>query len=284
MLVKQGLSQRRSCALVEMARASFEYRAHPRQDKELLQEIRAIARKHKRYGYRRAWALIRRKGKKVNVKRIRRLWKQEDLSLSRRRPRKRTRNGSGVPLKALFPDHVWTYDFMQDATAEGRRLKILTMVDEFTRESVAIRVERRMPACVVVNTLEAVFAERGGPQFLRSDNGPEFIAHGVQEWLTERGIRTHYIEPASPWQNAYGESFNDKLRGECLNMEVFYSLPEAKIVVEAWRQEYNAERPHSSLGYRTPNEFRAAFSFSPALRSLRSLGVRAGERENCCQV
>jgi len=188
-----------------------------------------------------------------------------------------------VPLKALYPRHVFTYDFMQDQTADGRRLKILTVVDEFTRESIAIRVERRMPAAIVIEVLREAFRRYGAPEFLRSDNGPEFIAEAVQSWLVSQGTKTHYIDPASPWQNAFGESFNDKLRQECLNLEVFETLEEAKVVIARWRRAYNGERPHSSLGYRTPKEFRAAwekeFSSSRAPGSLRSPGVRAREEE-----
>lgn len=288
MLVKRGLSQRRSCALVELTRASFRYEARPRQDEGLRAELKILAWKHKRYGYRRAWALLRREGRHVNLKRIRRLWREEALGLPKRPPRVRGRRGQGIPLRARFPDHVWTYDFMQDATEDGRRLKLLTIIDEYTRECVAIRVERRMPAHVVVEALRDVLAGRPGPKYLRSDNGPEFIAELVQGWLRTQGIRTHYIAPASPWQNAYGESFNDKVRGECLNLDVFWDVEEAQRVVEAWRRDYNTERPHSSLGYRTPKEFREGWPkgnpLSPALGSLRSRGSRAAKREFVCQT
>ena len=220
---------------------------------------------------------------KVNLKRVYRLWKKLGLTLSKRPSRKRVRRGGPVPLKALYPRHVFTYDFMQDQTADGRRLKILTVVDEFTRESIAIRVERRMPAAIVIEVLREAFRRYGAPEFLRSDNGPEFIAEAVQSWLVSQGTKTHYIDPASPWQNAFGESFNDKLRQECLNLEVFETLEEAKVVIARWRRAYNGERPHSSLGYRTPKEFRAAwekeFSSSRAPGSLRSPGVRAREEE-----
>ena len=220
---------------------------------------------------------------KVNLKRVYRLWKKLGLTLSKRPSRKRVCRGGPVPLKALYPRHVFTYDFMQDQTADGRRLKILTVVDEFTRESIAIRVERRMPAAIVIEVLREAFRRYGAPEFLRSDNGPEFIAEAVQSWLVSQGTKTHYIDPASPWQNAFGESFNDKLRQECLNLEVFETLEEAKVVIARWRRAYNGERPHSSLGYRTPKEFRAAwekeFSSSRAPGSLRSPGVRAREEE-----
>jgi putative transposase len=271
--------------LVGVGVATLYYKARRREDLELVRQIREIAKTYKRYGYRRAWALVKRK-KKVNLKKVYRLWKKEGLSLRRKQGRRRLRKGGQVPLRALYPNHVWTYDFMQDSTADGRKLKILTVIDEFTREALAIRIDRRMPALPVLKILSELIAAHGAPRFLRSDNGPEFIARIVQGWVRGRGVQTHYIDPGSPWQNAFGESFNDKVRHECLNMEVFYSLEEAQIVVEEWRRHYNEERPHSSLGYQTPSEFKAAWkgalsasSLSPAPGSLRSPRVRAGERE-----
>jgi putative transposase len=160
-----------------------------------------------------------------------------------------------VPEEATHPNHFWTYDFVFDTTFDSRRLKFLTLVDEYTRECLAIKVDRRLPAKAVIEVLEQVFKERGVPEYIRSDNGPEFIAKAIQGWLQRRQAKTHYIEPGSPWQNAYGESFNSRFRDECLNMEVFYGLAEATTVVEKWRQTYNRERPHSSLGYQTPAEF-----------------------------
>jgi transposase InsO family protein len=170
-----------------------------------------------------------------------------------------------VPQEATHPNHVWTYDFVFDTTSDGRTLKFLTLVDEFTRECLAIKVERRLAAKAVIEILEQVFAERGMPEYLRSDNGPEFIAKAIQGWLKQRQVKTHYIEPGSPWQNAYGESFNGKFRDECLNMEVFYSLAETTTIVEMWRRSYNQERPHSSLGYQTPAEFAAGWKLESRL-------------------
>jgi len=271
--------------------SSLYYQRKRTEDPELVRELQRIARKFKRFGYRRAWAMLKRAGKKMNVKKVHRLWKKEGLALRKKPGRKRLRTGRSVPLKALYPNHVWTYDFMLDSTADGRALRILTIVDEFTRESLAIHVERSMPAVLVLEVLEKLFKVRGGPEYLRSDNGPEFVAKIVQAWLERMGTKTHYIAPASPWENAYGESFNDKVRGECLNMEVFYSLPEAKVVTELWRRHYNEERPHSSLDYLTPEEFRdgwkgaaSAFSPSPAPGSLRSALARAGEGEKSLGV
>lgn len=256
-MTERGFSTERSCAMLGMERSSFYYKCRPNDDGEVLGKLKAIAKENKRYGYRRAWALLKREGMKVNRKRVQRLWKEAGLSLPRRRPRKRTRNASRVPVEAAYPDHVWTYDFMFDETVDGRKLKFLTIVDEHTRESIAIRVGRRMPSMAVMAILEQLFAERGAPDYLRSDNGPEFIATAVQDWLAGQGTKTYYIDPGSPWQNPYGESFNDKFRVECLDMEIFLSAEEARIVSETWRRHYNVERPHSSLDYKTPAEYRA---------------------------
>jgi putative transposase len=258
-LRERGLSERRSCVLIGLSRSGLRYQAHPRDDRDLTERLREIARRHKRYGYRRALALLRRGQLKVNHKRVHRVWKQMGLQCPVRRKRKRSQHSDAVPQEATHPNHVWTYDFVFDTTSDRRTLKFLTLVDEFTRECLAIKVERRLPAKAVIKVLEQVFAERGVPEHLRSDNGPEFIAKAIQGWLKARQVKTRYIAPGSPWQNAYGESFNGKFRDECLNMEVFYSLAEATTIVEMWRQSYNHERPHSSLAYQTPAEFAAAW-------------------------
>lgn len=288
-LGERGCSERRGCALCRMGRSGFRYRPHPRDDEEERKEIRKIARREKRYGYRRVMALMRRKGEVINHKKMERIWKEEGLSLARRkRRRRRGEKGPNGPLVAEKPGHVWTYDFMEDRTWDGRKLRILTVVDEFTRESPAIGVERAMKHQNVIEVLKEAFGRYGAPEYLRSDNGPEFVAAAVKGWLREKGVRTHYIDPGSPWQNAYGESFNDKVRVECLNLEVFEGVREAKVVVESWRRRYNRVRPHSSLGYLTPREFRKAWEktrrepgalFSrSAPGSLRSL-LRGGRSE-----
>jgi len=220
--------------------------------------LREIAWKYPRYGYRRAWALLVRAGVLVNPKRVYRVWKQAGLQRPKRRRKSRQKRGGAVPVQAAYPNHVWTYDFMQDAAA-GRKMRLLTIVDEFTRESLEITAARSMPAQAVMAVLAGLFAERGAPAYLRSDNGPEFVAAAVQDWLQVCGVQTHYIDPGSPWQNAYGESFNDKFRDECLNLEWFHSLVEARVIIQRWRRYYNEERPHSSLGYQTPAEFHAAW-------------------------
>jgi putative transposase len=258
-LRERGLSERRGCVLAGVSRSGLRYQAHPRDDNDLAERLREIARRHKRYGYRRALALLRRGQLKVNHKRVYRLWKQIGLQCAVRRKRKRSLHPGSAPQEATHPHHVWTYDFVFDTTSDTRTLKFLNLVDEFTRECLAIKVERRLPAKAVIEVLEQVFTERGVPEYLRSDNGPEFIAKAIQRWLTQRQVQTHYIEPGSPWQNAYGESFNGKFRDECLNMEVFYSLAETATIIQSWRHGYNHERPHSSLAYQTPAEFAATW-------------------------
>ncbi len=259
----RGLSLRRSCALCHISRSSLRYRPRPgrhAQNQQLVVRLRGIARRHPRYGYRRAHALICREVPGVNVKRIHRLWRQERLSLPSRRPRRRRSNRKVIRcIEATCPRQVWTYDFVHDACANGQRLKILTVTDEFTRESVAIEVATTIRARGGVQVLERLIAQHGAPAYLRSDNGPEFVAHAVQRWLQAQQVQTAYIEPGSPWQNAYAESFNGRLRDECLNVEWFRNVHEARVVIGLWQQQYNEDRPHSSLGYQTPREFRRAY-------------------------
>jgi len=242
----------------------------PRTDQDAVpegREMRRIARRYKRYGYRRAWAVPVRQGERINIKGVHRIWRREGLARRMRKRKPRGKYKGSIPLRPEYPNHVWTYDFMEDATADGRKLRILTLIDECTRYSLAIEVDRKMPARAVIAVLQRSFAAYGTPAYLRSDNGPEFIAKAVKTWLQQQGVKTHYIDPGSPWQNAYGESFNDKLRDECLNMEVFSSLAEAKIILERWRRYYNDKRPHSSLGYQTPSEYKTAWK-SPKAGAL----------------
>jgi putative transposase len=223
--------------------------------------MKKLARKHPRYGYRRIHALLRREGWRVNRKRVHRLWREENLKI-RRRSRKRRRLGTSengcTRKRAERRNHVWSYDFTLDQTEEGRRLKLMPVVDEFTRECHAIEVERSLTAQEVISTLSYLFRVHGEPEYIRSDNGPEFIATAVKEWLAASGVQTLYIEPGSPWENTYVESFNGKLEDELLGRELFTSLTEAKVLIEQYRLEYNHERPHSSLGYQTPAEFAAS--------------------------
>lgn len=250
------LSERRACQVVGVSRTGLRYERRERADEEPLREkIRGLSRRHARYGCRRITALIRRECA-INKKRVHRIWKEEGLSLPRRRPKRRLRGTSGATVKApQRPNEVWTYDFVEDRTQRGGRLRLLCLLDEYTRECLQIRVEKSLGSREVIETLEWLFLTRGAPEYLRSDNGPEFIATALKEWLEKNGCQTLYIEPGSPWQNAYIESFNGKLRDECLNREVFNNGQEARLVIERWRKEYNEERPHSALGYVAPAEF-----------------------------
>lgn len=287
-LVMYGLSERRGCALVGVERSYARYTSQRSEDEELLRELKSIALRHPRYGYRRAWALLRRSGKTVNVKKVLRMWRKAGLSL-KRRPSRVRRKGNRVegPLKAAYPRHVVTYDFMFDETSGGRRLKILTVVDEFTREALAIAVDHRMTAYQVMWVLAKAFKAGKWPEYIRSDNGPEFIAEAMEVWLKARGVTTHHIDPGSPWQNAHCESFNDKVRKECLSLELFETVQEAQQVLEFWRKHYNQERPHSSLGYQTPTEVNQAWekthkelSILPAPGALRASRGEGGQKGN----
>ena len=250
-------SLRRACLLVGMSRSVVGYPARRRSDEaELVRKIHKLAVRKSRYGYRRIAVLLRREGLRVNRKRVHRIWKAEGLSLPLRRPRRRRMGPAGeIVNKAEYPNHVWSYDFLEDRTERGGKLRILVIIDEYTRECLAMRIAPSIPARAVVEVLEWLFLTRGVPKHLRSDNGPEFLAEAVCEWLEKSGCQTIFITPGSPWENGYVESFIDKLRDECLNRELFCSGREAQAVVEAWRQEYNDYRPHSSLGYLTPTEF-----------------------------
>lgn len=257
-LVKQmGSSQRRACVVAGLSRSLVRYIARrPRDEAMLIKEIHRLAIRHSRYGYRRITVLLWREGWKINKKRVHRIWRAEGLSLPLRRPRRRRVGPAGEMVnKAEYPNHVWSYDFVEDRTERGGKLRILVIIDEYSRECLAIRVEPSIPALVVVEVLEWLFLTRGVPKYIRSDNGPEFVAKAVCRWLPENNCQTLFITPGSPWENGYIESFNDKLRDECLNREVFRNGKEAQTVVEAFRQEYNNYRPHSSLGYLTPVEF-----------------------------
>jgi putative transposase len=223
----------------------------PARDTELGVRLRSLAAGHPRYGYRRAWAVLRRE-MLINLKRVRRLWQRLGLSLPKRRPRRRVRSTNLRPVPATGANQVWAYDFVHDRCANGQKLKLLTVVDEWTRECLAIEVGARINSSRVIEVLSRLMSRHGHPTFIRSDNGPEFVAHRVKEWLNNSGVQTSFIEPGKPWQNGANESFNGKLRDECLNMEWFRNRAEAKSIVEQWRRYYNEERPHSSLNYHTP--------------------------------
>lgn len=218
----------------------------------------ALVRRHPRYGYRRIWALLRAEGWRVNRKRVYRLWRQEGLKVPKKQRKKRRvgHAGQGVARRrAEHPDHVWCYDFVHDQTADGRPLKFLTIEDEFTRECLAIEVDRSLTSRDVIATLGRLFAQRGRPRGLRSDNGPEFVADAIRAWLQTGAVETLYIEPGAPWENGHAESFQGKFRDELLNAELFTNLLEAKVLSTSYRVEFNEIRPHSSLGYIPPAEF-----------------------------
>ena len=225
------------------------------EEARLVADITALATRYGRYGYRRIKALLNKQGWQVNHKRVERIWRQEGLKVPKKQP-KRGRlwlnDGSCIRLRPEYKDHVWSYDFVTARTADGRAFKMLTILDEYTRECLAILVDRRITSEDVIDQLFNLFVLRGIPEHIRSDNGPEFTAKAVRGWLNRLGIRTLFIEPGSPWENGYIESFNGKLRDELLNREIFMTLTEAKVLIEQWRQEYNQVRPHSSLGYRPP--------------------------------
>jgi putative transposase len=221
----------------------------------LTQAILALAAEYGRYGYRRITEMLRRAGWSVGVDRVQRIWRREGLKVPlKQKPRGRLwlNDGSCIRLRPEHRNHVWSYDFVEAQTRDGRKLRLMTLIDEFSRECLAIRVARRINGMAVLETMADAMIAHGVPEHIRSDNGPEMTAKIVRGWLAGVGTQTLYIEPGSPWENGYCESFNGKLRDELLNGEIFYSLKEAKIVIEQWRRQYNTVRPHSSLGYRPP--------------------------------
>jgi putative transposase len=225
-------------------------------EKRLTEEIITLATKYGRYGYRRITALLNsQKGWRVNHKRVERIWRREGLKVPGKQP-KRSRlwlnDGSCIRLRPEYKDHVWSYDFMIDRTADGGAFKILNIIDEYTRECLAILVSRKIKAQDVINILFHLFIFRGVPEHIRSYNGPEFTAKAIRSWLNRLDVKTLYIAPGSPWENGYIESFNGKLRDELLDREIFTTLTEARILIEQWRKEYNQVRPHSALGYQPP--------------------------------
>lgn len=224
-------------------------------DKRLTDEVVRLASKYGRYGYRRVAALLRNNGWAVNVKRVERIWRLEGLKVPKKQP-KRGRlwlnDGSCVRLRPQHKGHVWSYDFVADRTHDGKAFRMLTVIDEHSRECLAVHVQRQLKSDDVLAILSDLFCKHGPPQHVRSDNGAEFTAEAVRNWLGRIGVKTLFIEPGSPWENGYCESFNSKLRDELLNGEIFYSLKEAQILIEKWRQHFNTVRPHSSIGYRPP--------------------------------
>jgi putative transposase len=249
-------SERRVCKVLGQARSTQRHNHCISTYEELLvARVVELATQYGRYGYRRVTALLKQEGWQVNHKRVERIWRMEGLKVPQKQPKRKRlwlNDGSCVRLRPEHKDHVWSYDIVAARTSDGRPLRILTLLDEYTRECLAIVVNRKITAQDVIDQLFQLFIFRGVPEHIRSDNGPEFTAKAIRGWLNRLGVKTLFIEPGSPWENGYIESFNGKLRDELLNREIFETLLEARILIEEWRREYNQVRPHSSLGYRPP--------------------------------
>lgn len=251
-----SVSERRACKVIGQSRAAQRYVPLVRDDESALtRDITNLACQYGRYGYRRITALLNQQGWKVNHKRVFRIWKLQGLKIPQKQPKRRRlwfNNGSCIRLRPEYKNHVWSYDFVMFRTGDGRSARCLTVIDEFTRESLAIYVKRRLNSKDVLDCIFNLFMTKGIPEHIRSDNGPEFTAHKVRNWLKKVKVKTLFIEPGSPWENGYNESFNGRLRDELLNGEIFDTIFEAMILIERWRVQYNTVRPHSSLGYRPP--------------------------------
>lgn len=254
--MSRGHSQRRSCELIGIRRSVLTYeRQMPRKDAPVLQAMKRLAEQYPRYGYRRIRIFLRREGHEMSWERAHRLWRLAGLQLPKKRSRKRVAASRPRPQAPTGPNSVWAYDFVYDACANGQQIKCLTVIDEFTRECLAIDVAGGIRSKRVIEVLSQLVSVRGAPRYLRSDNGPEFVSHRILEWIEASGIGSALSDPGKPWQNGTDESFNGRFRDECLNLEWFRSRREARVIIETWRQHYNQVRPHSSLDYRTPVEF-----------------------------
>lgn len=274
-VVASGLcSQRRACRYLGLHRSSGRYQNQGPSDwlVRLGQRLEALSHRHARLGYRKLTRLLRSEGWKVGKKLVQRLRQESGLRVKRWLPRRRRRGKStgAIPMRAEKLNHVWSWDFVADRTDNGGRLRILSVIDEHSRECLALHVARKLTAADLIGVMEKLVAERGAPGHIRSDNGSEFIARILRDWLAQRGVKTLYIEPGSPWQNGHVESFNGSLRDECLDREVMLSVAEARVLIEDYRRHYNDERPHGGIGYRTPAQAREeALGFSRPPGSLR---------------
>jgi putative transposase len=255
-LGRNHVSERRACKVLDQPRSTQRrVKQVPSDEPRLIRRMVQLASDYGRYGYRRITALLRAEGWRVNHKRVERLWRQEGLKVPKKQPKRKRlwlNDGSCVRLRPAYKDHVWSYDFVADRTSDGRAFRMLTLIDEHTRECLAIDVSRSQKSENVLERLSDLFVRRGVPSYIRSDNGSEFTATKVREWLERVGVKTLFIQPGSPWENGYIESFNGKLRDELLAREQFDTLLESKVLIERWRRHYNTVRPHSSLGYRAP--------------------------------
>ncbi|MEW5797869.1 MAG: IS3 family transposase [Bacteroidota bacterium] len=251
-----GHSERRVCKVLEQPRSTQRLdHIVSDLDAQITKRIVSLATDYGRYGYRRITAMLRNEGWRVNHKRVERIWRLEGLKVPQKQPKRRRlwlNDGSCIRLRPTQKNHVWSYDFVADRTSEGRKMRMLNIIDEYTRECLSIRIERKITANDVIETLKDLFITRGVPEHIRSDNGPEFVADILRQWLQDLQVKTLLIEPGSPWENGYIESFNGKLRDELLNGEIFDTLTEARVVTERWRKFYNTQRIHSSLGYKPP--------------------------------
>jgi putative transposase len=263
---EQGLSARRACTLFSVARSALCYESRKAsKDAAAIERMKDLSARYPRYGYRRIHIFLGRDGHRMSPGRTYRLWRAAGLQVPRKRPRRRVAASRPRPAAPTGPNQVWSYDFVFDHCANGQKLKCLTVTDEFTKQGLAIDVDGRIRSPRVIEVLSRLVSARGAPAFLRSDNGPEFVSKALLSWIVARGIGTALIEPGKPWQNGVAESFNGKLRDECLSLEWFRSRAEAKVIIETWRRHYNEVRPHMSLGYLTPNEF-VARQADPASR------------------
>ncbi len=266
---RRGISLRRACALLSVARSTIGYEsALAKRDAPVVAAMRDLAAQYPRFGYRRIRVFLARRGLPMSADRAYRIWKQAGLQVPRRRPRRRVATSRPRPLPAIGANQVWAYDFMFDACANGQQLKCLTVIDEFTRESLAIDVAGSIRSGRVIEVLSKLISVRGAPKYLRSDNGPEFVSRAVLQWLQDAGIETAPIDPGKPWQNGSNESFNGKFRDECLGMQWFKNRIDAKVVIEEWRRMYNGVRPHSSLNNLTPTEYARRISTTSPEQSV----------------
>jgi len=251
-----AVSERKVCEVLEQPRSTQRRKEKVNESAEkLTMRITELAIEYGRYGYRRITALLRNEGWRVNHKRVERIWREEGLKVPKRQPKRRRlwfNDGSCLRLRPGYKNHVWSYDFVAERTSDGKAVRMLNIIDEYSRECLAISVGRKITASNVIDTLADLFLEHGRPKFIRSDNGPEFVAELIRGWLKDLGVQTASIEPGSPWENGYIESFNGKFRDELLNAEVFDTIYEAQVITEQWRKYYNTLRPHSALGYRPP--------------------------------
>jgi transposase InsO family protein len=280
------LSERRICRVLGQHRSTQRrVPTGPDDEERLTADLVELARRHGRLGYRKIAEMLRSTaGWIVNDKRVERIWRREGLKVPAKQSKQGriwSADGSCIRLRAERPNHVWSYDFVEDRTHEGRKYRMLNLIDEFTHECLAIRVDRKLKSTDVIDLLSDQFILRGVPEHIRSDNGPEFVAKAVQDWVRAVGAKTAYIERGSPWENGFIESFNARLRDELLDGEIFYSLAEARIVIESWRRHYNTVRPHGSLGYKppAPEVFIPAFATRAALQPRPATPPALAERQ-----